>query len=74
MMSDDNVLVRCSYFKQPDGSYLEVRYFGRRIVWVEPVPFFLLAIHDWPWQVGRSPSLALIKEGAKALTIYHRGD
>lgn len=68
-MSGD-VLVRCSYFRQPDGTYIEVRYIGRRIVWVETfVPFFRLMTGDWPWEFDRSPSLALVKEGPKALVL-----
>jgi hypothetical protein len=82
----DNVLVRCSYFQQPDGSYLEVRHIGRHIV-AEPAPVLFLeyrklfAPAHWSpekpfWALHQEPSssLALVKEGPKALTICHRGD
>lgn len=70
-MSDD-VLLRCSYFKQPDGSYLEVRYFGRHIMWAGLAPVVLFHLADLPWGPFResSPSLALVKEGPKALVLY----
>jgi hypothetical protein len=68
-MSGDDVLLRRTYFKRGDR-WFEVRYFGRHIVWVEELPLFLMTSHSWPWLFPESPSLALVKEGPKALILY----
>jgi len=68
----EDVLLRCLYVKQPDGSYLEVRYFGRTIVWVGQAPVLIFQHSVWPWLNQEPPSLALVKEGPKAITVKRR--
>lgn len=82
-MNNESILLRSMYIQTDDG-YLEIKYYGRRIVWIGAAPVFFLEVADWPWHFDRSepipyrpwwmPSLALVKEGPKALTVYHRSD
>jgi hypothetical protein len=69
----DDVLLR-SIFYERDGQWFEARYYGRKIVWTGPAPVFFLNTYGWPRFFQKSPSLALVKEGPKALTISHHSD
>jgi hypothetical protein len=67
-MSDD-VLLRRLYYEE-NGQWMEARYYGRRVVWVGPAPVLLLHLCRWPWRTQEPPSLALVKEGPKAIILY----
>jgi hypothetical protein len=65
----EDVLLRSLFVKTDDG-YLEVRYYGRRVVWVGPAPVSWMYYGAWPWLwLEPSPSLAIVKEGPKALVL-----
>jgi hypothetical protein len=62
---DDKFLVRCSYFRYPDGKVVEVRSIGRRIVSIEPCPVIFAC-----WKSLFEPSLTahldtMSSDGAK---------